>query len=1023
MDKLRERHQELDAQFRSESLDETRGPSSRYLIDHGVSEHELASLRELVRHGLHSSPLTSFDWETAYLPLLICAVEIGYEYEGNGTDFWPRLSESLGYKCGAEERERVSEWFVRASAEYGAVTPGNSQWEQAFRHIAWPITHAVAARDIRRPFADCLRQFRRDVKSDSLNDDTIVSELARIPTTVGSRRFRTWLGRSAVVAGIVRDLLGGKPLDETGLFSKGFRDRLIKDLQSEPEIRIAVRRAEAALVKAPKIRTTKTAPEINVGSLFLCGDEHVGFELCGEMPELPVAVRRALKTVRGRWKVRPWGYSKAQPIPADCLRSSRGQFHVSFRYVAKSEPSDAFFTGIEELPVDEEAKQWLTSVRFPTAPVLAFPPMQPGDDSTHVITGRRPQRSKLWVLSRRGDIEAKRAEEDESYCRKIGCLEDGEIHEFDADNPDVREWLGWPAINAEVGEESKCHTWVHPSPVRIESADYPLFTADDEIGIAVHGDSPATVVLRQGTKEVAREQVSTVAICRMARKGSYRLAVVRGEQEIDSFRFGIVNDEGAAFVEPAANPPWCTRVSHIDAGETELTRGDFFNHRLNLDVDSERGIDNLSVKLSLNPGGAVACIPLGRTPARLTANHPVWGELLRLLPASVLKSPCDLSLTVEIEGLSCDSWRLEAELQELWWEDGVDGIPTAVSDAGEFAVRHYCLVDDKVLNEPTKGDPFVSVAFDSNGNELDFDARVGLLGDASFARSPCPPKRYLRELEQVGDIPGLRQIARKYLQVSTASSNSLTAEVNRVGIAHTFKAWVLRSLCGPSWYHRHEELRPLESAHPVAVWWECQLAEGDLLQPLSEDERPLPGSLPALVLAKFADTLPEQWWDGPVAELDADAAIPLDSIYQHLIGDDSVIVDAEALSRTLRLANERLCGGVLADLIVPLQGGDELLTWKISEMAVSDLASELHLWTRRHLDRGRGRQSWTADELSMYLSFLLYPERLRKEPWDATLEKLLQDRCVARAGAFVSWRVQQNARLTSAVACAETTAP
>jgi len=452
VERLRERHQQLNEHFSRNSLNDGHGPVCRFLIDHEVDEQELASIRELVQCGLRRYSLTSSDWQTRYLPLLICAVEVGYGYQGNGTDFWPRLSETLGTEFGAEDRKRISWWFARASSKYGAVEPGNSQWEQAFRHIAWPITHAVAAKDIRLPFADCLRRFRRDVKNESLKDETIVSDLSQIPTPVGSRRFRTWLERPAIVAGIVRDLLDGKPLDEAGLFSKHFRDRLMEDLRSEPDVRRAVRQVEKHRVRKLKSgsgkRDDQNQSEFRFGNFFLCQDEHGGLELCGEMPELPMSVQRALKMVRRRWKVRPWGFSGASPIPGDCLRSRLGHFHVSFSYLSQAEPDAPFFTGIDEQSVDEEAKRWLESVRFPTAAMLAFPPMQVGDDSAYCISGRTPHRGKIWVLSRPGDINAKRSEDNESYCREVGQVEGGEIHEFEADNPKVREWLGWPETKA-----------------------------------------------------------------------------------------------------------------------------------------------------------------------------------------------------------------------------------------------------------------------------------------------------------------------------------------------------------------------------------------------------------------------------------------------------------------------------------------------------------------------------------------------------------------------------------------------
>ncbi|MCD0458668.1 hypothetical protein LOC72_04210 [Roseiconus lacunae] len=982
-------------------------------------------MRELVCSGLRCKPLDSFDWSLAYLPLLICAVEVGYDYQGNGTDFWPKLTERLGHPFGVDDRARLSNWFAKASARFGGVTPGKSDWEQAFCHIAWPITHAVAAKDIRRPFADCLRRFRRDVTNEALKDETIVSDLANISTPVGSRRFRTWMERPAVVAGIVRDLLGGKPLDEAGLFSKSFRDRLIEDLRNEPEIRRAVRQVETGRKTKPKnvigkSKATKKV-EFRFGEFFLRQDENGGFEFCGEMPELPKSVQRSLKPIRGRWKVRPWGHPGANPIPSDCLRSTRGHFLVSFSYVARTESETPFFTGLEDLTVDDDAKDWLESVRFPSAEMVAFPPMDPSDDTSHAIGSRTPHRGKIWVLARRGVVQSRRSGEDDSYCRHVGDVEGGEIHEFEADNAEVRQWLGWPPATAKPENSGPSFTWLRPSPVSIDSKNQPVYTTDDEIGVSVIGDEPIQVVLRRGQSELASESVSSVAILSIESKGSYELVIRRGEQEIESFSFVIVDEKGDGFIEPDPETPWRAVVSHVDAGETELSRKDLFNRRLNLDIIGDRGIENLSAKMTVSPGDASVTVRLDRIPTRLAANHPVWDELSLQLPTAVMKSPCDISLSVEIEGLSHDTWLLEAELQKLWWDDDQGNMPIAVSDDGAFHVRRYCVINGACIDEPTEGDPFISVALDNDGNELHFDARVSVLGDSILQRQLSPPKRFLRQMDDVGDSIGLRSITQRYLQLSSASSSSLTAEFNRVGAAQSIRTWILHSVCGPNWIHKQYEFSRIESANPAEIWWECQSKRKDLLQPPSEDERSLPDSLSAIVLAEFDEVLPEMWWDGSVSEIEADDAEPLDSIFQHLIDDDTVIVDAEALGASLREASQRLCGAHLADLLIPAEAGDELLEWHVSEMSITDCAAELLGWIRRSLGRGRGRQTWAASDLQIWLNLLLYPERLRKQPWETVLEKLLHDRPVARAGAFVAWRLEQNTRLNTAQTIKEAT--
>ncbi|HBJ37170.1 MAG TPA: hypothetical protein DDZ51_20935 [Planctomycetaceae bacterium] len=191
------------------------------------------------------------------------------------------------------------------------------------------------------------------------------------------------------------------------------------------------------------------------------------------------------------------------------------------------------------------------------------------------------------------------------------------------------------------------------------------------------------------------------------------------------------------------------------------------------------------------------------------------------------------------------------------------------------------------------------------------------------------------------------------------------------------------------------------------------MKQKDLLQPPSGAERSLPDSLPAIVLAEFDKVLPNSWWDGSVSGIEADDAEPLDSIYQHLIDNDTVIVDAEALTASLRQASQLLCGAHLADLLIPADAGDELLAWHLSEMSIADCAEELLGWIRRSLNRGRGRQPWSSAELQIWLNLLLCPERLRKQPWESVVEKLLQDRPVARAGAFLAWRIEQFRRIES----------
>jgi hypothetical protein len=271
--------------------------------------------------------------------------------------------------------------------------------------------------------------------------------------------------------------------------------------------------------------------------------------------------------------------------------------------------------------------------------------------------------------------------------------------------------------------------------------------------------------------------------------------------------------------------------------------------------------------------------------------------------------------------------------------------------------------------------------------------------------------RMLREMDDVGSGVGLRQIASRYLQVASASSSTRVAEINRVGIKQQLRAWVIEVLCGPNWARQQREAEVIERSHPVAVWWEMQLLHPVLLpEPEKGVERKLPQTLPRDLQDEFARKLPLHWWDGVVLEISF--AGQLDETYKRIINED-VYVDAVALTATLKSASQRICGNYLADLIIPVTGGDELLARSVLGATVDELADELLRWIRTYLKPGRGRQKWDKEELVDWLYFLLCPERLRKRDWQSMLEKLLNDRPVARAGAFLAWRMEQASRIES----------
>jgi hypothetical protein len=221
---------------------------------------------------------------------------------------------------------------------------------------------------------------------------------------------------------------------------------------------------------------------------------------------------------------------------------------------------------------------------------------------------------------------------------------------------------------------------------------------------------------------------------------------------------------------------------------------------------------------------------------------------------------------------------------------------------------------------------------------------------------------------------------------------------------------LLEACCGEIWTRCSDEHAGIESLDPLRVFWQSLVENGAGIPKASGSPEHLERELLPLLLPRLQESLPERWWDGPVPAINDDDAIRLDAQFQELLPDLSVFTDTAVWQTTLQQACWRFNGEHLANLLVPAVGGDELLESVFVDSTLTELAEQLRDWIRRHLRAGRGRQTWSVEELLDWLSLLLAPEQLRKRPWEIILPKLLADRCVARAGAFIAWRMRQAAR-------------
>jgi TolB-like protein len=86
-------------------------------------------------------------------PTLICAIaaEIGFRFEGVGTQFWAKLADALGVPITMQQRAEIGDAFDVLAAKYKISRPSEGAFSAHFSIISWPIANALLPVDLVGP--------------------------------------------------------------------------------------------------------------------------------------------------------------------------------------------------------------------------------------------------------------------------------------------------------------------------------------------------------------------------------------------------------------------------------------------------------------------------------------------------------------------------------------------------------------------------------------------------------------------------------------------------------------------------------------------------------------------------------------------------------------------------------------------------------------------------------------------------------------------------------------------------------
>lgn len=248
------------------------------------------------------TPSAALDSLLSRAPLLICAVaaEIGFRFEGVGTEYWTKFADALGLPITMAQRARIGDEFDLLAKKYKISRPSESAFSTHFSIISWPIANALLPIDLVGAVARMMARAPMGALPGPGRTGNFQNLRAWASAAEGARLI-DWLRLEAPSGRVLAALLSG---NRGQLLSEASFARLRSALAGNQEAFFAARNARS---RARTIRTADTIP-LEPGQLTLTR-EPSGVRLFVTWPALPsVLLEQARATARSAgWRPRLWG--------------------------------------------------------------------------------------------------------------------------------------------------------------------------------------------------------------------------------------------------------------------------------------------------------------------------------------------------------------------------------------------------------------------------------------------------------------------------------------------------------------------------------------------------------------------------------------------------------------------------------------------------------------------------------------------------------------------------------------------
>jgi len=246
-DRLKSLHDRLDDHYRqlSENRGSLKGQPPIFALEHSLAELEVDDLKKAVRTAI-ADRFQSKYWKNSWLPFVVYATEIGYEYVGD--EYWSTFQGETPGWLEHGDRGRIRDWFKRFAESYGGAIPEGA-FARNFTIISWPITHAVLPIYLQRNLARLLFDYRAGITAALLREPDALGASLAAHASGYTERFRLFTENTSLLGHIAVSLLQGED-EESPYLLKSTLLRLVEGLEQEREAKEWLRGARRAASNA-----------------------------------------------------------------------------------------------------------------------------------------------------------------------------------------------------------------------------------------------------------------------------------------------------------------------------------------------------------------------------------------------------------------------------------------------------------------------------------------------------------------------------------------------------------------------------------------------------------------------------------------------------------------------------------------------------------------------------------------------------------------------------------------------------